>query len=266
MMGPKIAVWLLGLFAKCLAFEPPSRGTFELAPSRSTPNLVEGDMAVPVGHLGAGTAPEAFLSRKANLWPRGVVYYQFETFEWGGVVEPVFLDSLSDGEHHPSSSTDHAQRTLHQVHVSSFSSLGGCCFLKLLRKYEYFLKNLMKQKCKSFPKTFPDELAETSEGHTCCSPWWATRTTRRTAASLMSDELEESVQSKGRWSISALQTVLEWAWSYMRFCMPLVKSFAFRCQSKGKFLRCRSWTLKVRQRSLHLDTFRECWAWRSSEL
>ena len=93
MMGPKVAVWLLGLFAKCLAFEPPSRGTFELAPSRSTLNLVEGDMAVPVGHLGAGTAPEAFLSKKANLWPRGVVYYQFETFEWGGVVEPVFLDS-----------------------------------------------------------------------------------------------------------------------------------------------------------------------------
>ena len=96
MMGPRIVVWLLGLFAKCLAFAPPSRGTFDLAPPTSTPNLVEGDIAVPVGHLGAGIAPEAFLSKKASLWPRGVVYYQLETFEWQGVVEPVFLDSQMD--------------------------------------------------------------------------------------------------------------------------------------------------------------------------
>ena len=91
MVGPTIVV--LFLFAKCLAFAPPTRGTFDAAPSTSTPNLVEGDIAVPVDHLGAGIAPEAFLSKKTNLWPRGVVYYKFETYEWDGVVEPVFLDS-----------------------------------------------------------------------------------------------------------------------------------------------------------------------------
>ena len=90
-MGPTIVVFFL--FAKCLAFAPPTRGTFDAALSTSTPNLVEGDIAVPVGHLGAGIAPEAFLSKKTNLWPRGVVYYKFETYEWDGVVEPVFLDS-----------------------------------------------------------------------------------------------------------------------------------------------------------------------------
>ena len=88
-----IGVCFLGLFAKCLAFAPPSRGTFDHVLSTSTLNLVEGDMAVPVDHLGMGIAPEAFLSKKANLWPRGIVYYKFETFEWEGVVEPVFLDS-----------------------------------------------------------------------------------------------------------------------------------------------------------------------------
>ena len=93
MMRSTFAVCLIGLFAKCLAFAPPSRGTFDDVLSTSTPNLVEGDMAVPVGHLGTGIAPEAFLSKKANLWPRGIVYYKFETFEWEGVVEPVFLDS-----------------------------------------------------------------------------------------------------------------------------------------------------------------------------
>ena len=91
-----MGLWIGGfvLFVKCSAFAPPSRGSFDPAPSSlATPNLVEGDMAVPAGHLGAGTAPEAFLSKKATLWPRGAVYYQFETYEWEGVREPVFLDS-----------------------------------------------------------------------------------------------------------------------------------------------------------------------------
>ena len=94
MMRPTVC--FLGLFAKCLAFEPTSRGTFDNAvlSTSNHQNLVEGDMAVPMDHhLGSGIASEAFLSKKANLWPRGVVYYKFETFEWEGVVEPVFLDS-----------------------------------------------------------------------------------------------------------------------------------------------------------------------------
>ena len=64
--------------ASCQAFSPPSRGTF--APSSSpdalNPNLIEGDIAVPESHDGTRLAPEAFLSDKVLLWPRGRVPYR----------------------------------------------------------------------------------------------------------------------------------------------------------------------------------------------
>ena len=84
---------LLACFSPSKGFTPSYRGDF--APPRLTtnPNLVEGDMAVPESHLGTGLAPAAFIKARTHLWPRGVVYYRFETFEWEGVVEPVFSDS-----------------------------------------------------------------------------------------------------------------------------------------------------------------------------
>ena len=86
---------LLGLVVHSEAFQPPSRGSFappSLEQGSST-NLVEGDIAVPESHTGTGDAAAAFLNKKTDLWPRGFVPYRFETFEWDGVVEPVFLDS-----------------------------------------------------------------------------------------------------------------------------------------------------------------------------
>ena len=58
--------------------------------------MVEGDIAVPGNYTDTGDAAAAFLNEKTNLWPRGLVNYRFETFEWDGVVEPVFLNSQMD--------------------------------------------------------------------------------------------------------------------------------------------------------------------------
>ena len=57
-----------------------------------SPNLVEGDIAVPETHLGTGRALDAFLMEPTALWPRGYIPYRIETFEWEGVVEPIFSD------------------------------------------------------------------------------------------------------------------------------------------------------------------------------
>ena len=85
----------LGLLATyCVdAFQPPSRGSFAPPEQNSSSNLVEGDIAVPESHTGTGVAAAAFLKEKAKLWLRGFVPYRFETFEWDGVTEPVFLES-----------------------------------------------------------------------------------------------------------------------------------------------------------------------------
>ena len=58
--------------------------------------LVEGDIAVPETHLNSGKALDAFLTETAALWPRGYVPYRIDTFEWAGVVEPIFLDDQID--------------------------------------------------------------------------------------------------------------------------------------------------------------------------
>ena len=66
------------------------RGNF--VPPETSPSLVEGDIAVPETHLGTGQALDAFLTDPTALWPRGVIPYRIETFEWDGIVEPIFLD------------------------------------------------------------------------------------------------------------------------------------------------------------------------------
>ena len=43
---------------------------------------MEGDIAVPEGHLRTGQELSAFLANPSDLWPRGVVYYWIETDEW----------------------------------------------------------------------------------------------------------------------------------------------------------------------------------------
>ena len=66
------------------------RGTF--VPPETTPILVEGDIAVPESHVGRGSTQNAFLSDPTSLWHRGYVPYRIDTFEWEGIVEPIFLD------------------------------------------------------------------------------------------------------------------------------------------------------------------------------
>ena len=67
------------------------RGTF--VPPDTTPALVEGDIAVPESHLGRGSSQNAFLRDPTSLWQRGYVPFRIDTFEWDGVVEPIFLDA-----------------------------------------------------------------------------------------------------------------------------------------------------------------------------
>ncbi len=66
------------------------RGNF--VPPETSPNLVQGDIAVPDTHLGTGQPPDAFLNEETKLWPRGFVPYRIDTFEHGGIVRPIFLD------------------------------------------------------------------------------------------------------------------------------------------------------------------------------
>ena len=67
------------------------RGNF-VPPEMTSPNLVQGDIAVPDTHLGTGQPQDAFLNEETKLWPRGFVPYRIDTFEHGGIVRPIFLD------------------------------------------------------------------------------------------------------------------------------------------------------------------------------
>ena len=67
------------------------RGTY--SPPQTTPTLVEGDIAIPESHV--ESTPEeldAFLTDPELLWPNGFVPYCFETFEWKGEMQTIFLD------------------------------------------------------------------------------------------------------------------------------------------------------------------------------
>ena len=83
-------ICLLMFFATPGGLSADFRGNF--VPPETSPSLVEGDIAVPETHLGTGQALDAFLTDPTALWPRGVIPYRIETFEWDGIVEPIFLD------------------------------------------------------------------------------------------------------------------------------------------------------------------------------
>ena len=83
-------VCLLWFFAAPGGLSANFRGNF--VPPQTSPSLVEGDIAVPETHLGTGQALDAFLTEPTALWPRGFIPYRIETFEWDGIVEPIFLD------------------------------------------------------------------------------------------------------------------------------------------------------------------------------
>ena len=87
-----------GLLVFFVVHDATSSSSFrrKIVQTQVTPNLVEGDIAVPQRHLGTGQALAAFLTEPSALWPRGLVSFRIETFEWEGVVEPVFTDEGVD--------------------------------------------------------------------------------------------------------------------------------------------------------------------------
>ena len=91
-IGYLVCLWF---FAACRATRPPQRGAFAPVQDDSdTPNLIEGDIALPPNVQGSGSALNTFLKTTRALWPRGRVPYRIDTDEWEvGIQEPVFLDS-----------------------------------------------------------------------------------------------------------------------------------------------------------------------------
>ena len=87
-------ICLLWFFATPGGLSANFRGNF--VPPQTSPTLVEGDIAVPETHLGTGQALDAFLTEPIALWPRGFIPYRIETFEWDGIVQPIFLDGQID--------------------------------------------------------------------------------------------------------------------------------------------------------------------------
>ena len=70
------------------------RGEFTPAQDTISPNLIQGDLAVPVSHIDANEAAlDAFVTEEKALWMTGIVRYRIEEDEYEGVVEPVFTDA-----------------------------------------------------------------------------------------------------------------------------------------------------------------------------
>ena len=96
-------IWLLGFVLVGLVGSNPSkvgkksglqRGEFAPAQNASSPNLVQGDIAVPVNQTGADEDVQyAFVTDQKALWMNGIVHYRIEEDEYEGVVEPVFSDN-----------------------------------------------------------------------------------------------------------------------------------------------------------------------------
>ena len=87
-------IWLLGWIGFCQAKLAGKKFGYlrgEFAPPQDTvsPNLVQGDIAVPVNQTGGDTL-DAFVRDKKALWNTGVVSYRFEVDEYEGKIEPVF--------------------------------------------------------------------------------------------------------------------------------------------------------------------------------
>ena len=93
-------LWLLGFIG--LVGSNPSRvgkksghprGEFVPAEDTLSPNLMQGDIAVPESRVGGeDDALDAFVTDKKALWMTGIVRYRIEEDEYEGVVEPVFTD------------------------------------------------------------------------------------------------------------------------------------------------------------------------------
>ena len=95
-------IWLLG-FVGLVGSNLPKvgrksgfpRGEFAQATQDSiSSNLIQGDLAVPVSHIGADEdALDSFVTDQKALWMKGIVHYRIEEDEYEGVVEPVFTDA-----------------------------------------------------------------------------------------------------------------------------------------------------------------------------
>ena len=91
-------IWLVGFFG--LVGSNPSnvgrksglqRGEFAPAQDTISPNLVQGDIAVPVSHTGANEDTQyAFVTDQRALWMTGIVPYRIDEDEYEGIWEPVF--------------------------------------------------------------------------------------------------------------------------------------------------------------------------------
>ena len=93
MVGVPGFLLLLSVASLTSALERPVRGR---VPFRPGPDLalVEGDVAVPVSQ-GGGQTRNTFVTDPSHLWSNGIVFYRFETFEWDGVEEFIFTDSIN---------------------------------------------------------------------------------------------------------------------------------------------------------------------------
>ena len=93
-------IWLVGFFG--LVGSDPSkvgrksglqRGEFATAQDTISPNLVQGDIAVPVNNTGADeNALYAFVTDQKALWNKGIIHYRIEEDEYEGIWEPVFTE------------------------------------------------------------------------------------------------------------------------------------------------------------------------------
>ena len=70
------------------------RGEFTPAQDTISPNLIQGDIAVPVSQIHANEAAlDALVTEEKALWMTGIVRYRIEEDDYEGVVEPVFTDA-----------------------------------------------------------------------------------------------------------------------------------------------------------------------------
>ena len=95
-------IWLLGFIG--LVGSNPSRvgkksgylrGEFASAQDTLSPNLKQGDIAVPASQAGSEEDKDtfdSFVTDQRALWMTGIVHYRIEEDEYEGVVEPVFAD------------------------------------------------------------------------------------------------------------------------------------------------------------------------------
>ena len=68
-----IHIIFANFLVSCGSVHPRARGEFPTNQGRTTPHLMEGDIAVPEHYLVAGTVQEAFLANQTQLWPQGLV-------------------------------------------------------------------------------------------------------------------------------------------------------------------------------------------------